>query len=89
VVFVTPLFADEELKAAAAMGFSAINRLHSVRVEGLNEPGIGGIITSKLAAAGINLRGYSGAVIGTRFVLHIAFDDSKLQEQAIQVIGSV
>ncbi len=89
VVFVTPLFADEELKAAAAMGFSAINRLHSVRVEGLNEPGIGGIITSKLAAAGINLRGFSGAVIGMRFVLHIAFDNSQLQEKAIQVIGSI
>ena len=89
VVFVTPLFGDDELKAAATMGFSAINRLHSVRVEGVNEPGIGGIITSKLGAAGINIRGFSGAVIGTRFVLHIAFDNAQLQEKAIQVIGSI
>jgi hypothetical protein len=89
VVFVTPLSGDEELKAATAIGFSAINRLHSVRVEGVNEPGIGGIITGRLAAAGINLRGFSGAVIGIRFVIHLAFDSSELQEKAIRVIKEI
>ncbi len=89
VVFVTPLFGDEELKAATAIGFSSINRLHSVRVEGVNEPGIAGMISTKLAAAGINLRGLSGAVIGTRFVLHLAFDTSQIQEKAIQVIKGI
>ncbi len=89
VVFVTPLSGDAELKAATAIGFSAINRLHSIRVEGVNEPGIGGIVTTKLAEAGINLRGFSGAVIGTRFVLHLAFDNSQLQEKAIQVIKGI
>jgi len=89
VVFVTPLSGDAELKAATAIGFSAINRLHSVRVEGVNEPGIGGIITNQLATAGINIRGFSGAVIGTRFVLHLAFDTSQDQEKAIQVIKGI
>ncbi len=89
VVFVTPLFGDDELKAATAIGFSSINRLHSVRVEGVNEPGIAGMISTKLAAAGINLRGLSGAVIGTRFVLHLAFDTSQIQEKAIQVIKGI
>jgi hypothetical protein len=85
-VFVTPLRGDAELKAASEIGFSAINRLHSVRVEGENQPGIGGKITDKLAKAGINLRGFSGAVIGKRFVLHLAFDTSEIQEKAIQTI---
>ena len=89
VVFVTPLSGDAELKAATAIGFSAINRLHSVRVEGVNEPGIGGTITNQLATAGINIRGFSGAVIGTRFVLHLAFDTSQDQEKAIQVIKGI
>ena len=89
VVFVTPLSGDAELKAATAIGFSAINRLHSVRVEGVNEPGIGGIITNQLATAGINIRGFSGAVIGTRFDLHLAFDTSQDQEKAIQVIKEI
>jgi len=86
VVFVTPLRGDAEMKAASEIGFSAINRLHSVRVEGENQPGIGGRITDKLAKAGINLRGFSGAVIGKRFVLNLAFDSSEIQEKAIQMI---
>jgi hypothetical protein len=86
VVFVTPLQGDAELKAASEIGFSAINRLHSLRIEGENQPGIGGKITDKLARVGINLRGFSGAVIGKRFVLHLAFDSLELQEKAIQVI---
>jgi hypothetical protein len=89
VVFVTPLSGDAELKAATAIGFSVINRLNSVRVEGENQPGIGGIITTRLAAAGINLRGFSGAVIGTRFVIHLAFDTPQLQEKAVQVIKEI
>jgi len=86
VVFVTPLRGDAELKAASEIGFSAINRLHSVRVEGENQAGIAGKITDKLAGRGINLRGFSGAVVGKRFVLHLAFDTLELQEKAIQAI---
>jgi hypothetical protein len=89
VVFVTPLRGDAELKAASEIGFYAINRLHSVRVEGENQPGIGGKITDLLAKAGINLRGFSGAVIGRRFVLHLAFDTSDIQEKAIQTIQKI
>jgi len=86
VMFVTPLRGDTELKAASGIGFSATNRLHSVRVEGENQPGVGGKLTDKLAKAGINLRGFSGAVVGKRFVLHFAFDTSEIQEKAIQTI---
>ena len=86
VMFATPLRGDAELKAASALGFSAGNRLHSVRVEGDNQPGIGGKITDLLAKAGINLRGFSGAVVGKRFVLHLAFDTAEIQEKAIQVV---
>jgi len=86
VVFVTPLRGDAELKAASEIGFSAINRLHSVRVEGENQAGIAGTITDKLAGRGINLRGFSGAVVGRRFVLPLAFDTLELQEKAIEAI---
>jgi len=86
VMFVTPLRGDAELKAASEIGFSSNNRLHSVRVEGENQAGIAGKITDKLAKAGINLRGFSGAVVGKRFVLHLAFDTPGLQEKAIQAI---
>jgi hypothetical protein len=86
VMFVTPLRGDAELKAASGIGFSAANRLHSLRVEGENVKGLAGKISGKLGEAGINLRGFSGALIGKRFVLHIAFDTADLQEKAIRII---
>ena len=89
VVFVTPLRGDAELKAASEMGFSAGNRLHSLQVEGENAKGLAGMISEKLGAAGINLRGFSGAVIGKRFVLHIAFDTAELREKAIGIIKEI
>jgi len=85
-MFVTPLRGDAELKAASEVGFSAANRLHSLRVEGENVKGLAGMISEKLGAAGINLRGFSGAVIGKRFVLHIAFDTAELREKALGII---
>jgi hypothetical protein len=86
VMFVTPLRGDAELKAASEIGFSAGNRLHSIRVEGENVKGLAGKVSGKLGSAGINIRGFSGAVIGKRFVLHIAFDTAELREKAIGII---
>jgi len=86
VMFVTPLRGDAELKAASATGFSAANRLHSIRVEGENVKGLAGKVSEKLGAAEINMRGFSGAVIGKRFVLHIAFDSADAQEKATRII---
>jgi hypothetical protein len=73
VVFLTPLRGDAEVAAAANLGFHVTNSVHSVRIEGKNEPGIAAKLTSKLAKAGINLRGFSAAVIGARFIIYIGF----------------
>ena len=40
VVFVTPLRGDEQIAAAAQVGFATTNSLHSVRIEGPNKAGI-------------------------------------------------
>ena len=86
VVFVTPLRGDREIEAAGDLGFSATNRMHSVRVEGKNEPGIAAKVTQKVGQAGLNLRGFSGAVIGTQFVLHLAFDRAEDAQKAIALL---
>ncbi len=86
VVFVTPLRGDAEIEAASELGFAATNRLHSVRVEGRNERGIAGKLTQKVADAGLNLRGFSGAVIGTQFVLHLAFDTTETAQKAVALL---
>jgi hypothetical protein len=77
VVFVTPLRGDREVRAASALGFDVTRSLHELRVEGENKPGVAAALTGKLAKAGINLRGFSAAVIGTRFILYIGLDTSE------------
>src|SRR5512137_1453016 len=56
VVFVTPLRGDKEIKAATTEGFNISNHLHSVEVEGRNEPGIAAKVAQKIGQAGLNLR---------------------------------
>ena len=67
-------------------GFAVTSHLHSLRVEGTNEPGIAAKVAQKVAQAGLNLRGFSGAVIGTQFVLHLAFDTTEATQKAIAVL---
>lgn len=74
VVFVTPLKGARQLRAAKKLGFVKTKSLNSVRVEGRDRPGLGAIITAALASKGVNLRGLSAAVIGRKFVLHLALD---------------
>jgi len=77
IVFVTPLRGDREVRAAATLGFDVTRSLHELRVEGENKPGIAANLTEKLAAAGINLHGFSAAVIGARFIIYFSFDSSE------------
>jgi hypothetical protein len=86
VVFVTPLQGDKEIRAAFSLGFSVTRSLRSVRVEGENKPGIAAELAEKLAEAGINLRGFSGAVIGKKFILYIGFDADQDIEKAVAVL---
>ncbi len=87
VVFITPIRGDREVRAAAQLGFSLTSHLNSVRIEGQNEPGIAAKLTQKLGKAGINLRGLNASVIGTRFVVHLAFDTPDQAQKAIKLLS--
>ena len=89
VVFVTPLRGDREVEAATQVGFSATQSLHSLRVEGTNEAGIGATVTRKLGEAGVNLRGLSAAVLGTRFIMYLAFDSSDDAARAAGILETL
>ena len=86
VVFVTPVAGAAQVSAAEKAGFHKSKSLHSVRVEGLDQPGLGAKMTKKLAAKGINVRGFSAAVIGKRFVLHLALDSAADAAKAMRVL---
>ncbi len=89
VVFVTPLRGDREVQAAASVGFQVTSSLRSVRVEGLNEPGIAAKLSKMVGDAGISIRGLSAAVLGTRFVLHIGVDSAEDEETTIKLLSGL
>ena len=86
VVFVTPLRGDREVAAAATLGFNVTNSVQSVRVEGDNKPGVAAEVTEKLAAEGVNIRGFSAAVIGARFIFYIGFDTAEDAIKAVNIL---
>jgi hypothetical protein len=88
VVFVTPLRGDVEVRAAATLGFNVTTSLKSLRVEGDNKPGIASKLTEKMAVSGINLHGFSAAVIGAKFIMYISFDTAEDAERAAKVLSS-
>ena len=88
VVFVTPLREDREIQAAREEGFSVSCHMHSVRAEGQNEPGIAAKVAKRVGEAGLKLRGFCGTVIGSRFVLHLAFDTAADAQRAVTVLES-
>jgi len=86
VVFVCPLRGDREISAAAELGFNVTNSMHSVCIQGESRPGVAAALTEKLAGEGINLRGFSAAVIGTRFIIYIALDNEEDAARAVDIL---
>jgi hypothetical protein len=89
VAFVTPLRGDREVRAATAAGFAVTSSLHSVRVEGPDEPGVAATLAKAIGDAGINVRGFSGAVLGTRFVAHVGVDSAEDQEAVVKLLSEL
>lgn len=75
VVFVCPLSGVRQCRAAVNHGFFRTNGMHSVRVEGLDAPGMATRLTRALAKAGLNLRGFTATAIGRKFIAYLALDD--------------
>ena len=86
VVFITPIRGDREVEAASTLGFNLTSSVDAVRVEGDNKPGAAARLTQLVADAGIDVRGFSVAVIGTRFIAYIGFDSTSDAETAISII---
>ena len=46
-------------------------------------------LAAQLAAAGLNLRGFSAAVLGTQFILYIGLDSAEDAAKALTVLQAV
>jgi len=89
VVFVTPIQGDREMVAAAIAGFNVTQKQHCVRVLGRNQRGIAAALAEELAGAGINLCGFSAAVIGPQFVAYVAVDSQAEADHATAVLQAI
>jgi hypothetical protein len=88
VMFVTPIKGAAQIKVAREVGFAKSESLHTVRVEGPNKAGYGVNIAEALAAQGMNLRGFTAAAIGTKFVAHLALDSKTDATKAMRILRS-
>ena len=86
VVFVTPIRGAKQLKAAKKAGFKKARSLHGLRVSCSDKRGLGAKLTTVLAEAGINLRGFSGAAIAKKAVFHLAFDTNAAAGKAATLL---
>jgi len=86
VVFVAPLQGEQEIRAAARVGFNVSPTVHSVRVMGRDQMGIIAQLTQLLADGGINLRGVSSAVLGTQFIAYLAVNSLADAEKAMDIL---
>lgn len=88
VVFVTPID-GAAVRAAQAAGFQKTDSLHTVEVQGPDKAGQGAAIMQALANGGLNLRGVSGAAIGSSFVGYVALDTEQDAAKAVKLLSAV
>jgi hypothetical protein len=74
VIFLAPIVGPEQVEAARAAGLAPARDIAMLCVEGDNRPGLGFEMMSRLAVAGINLRGLSISTVGERVAAYLAFD---------------
>jgi hypothetical protein len=74
VMFVTPIQGAKQTGAAGAAGFTRTTSLHTLRIEGPDKIGQASRVATSLAEHGLNLRGFSAAALGKKFICYVAFD---------------
>jgi hypothetical protein len=89
IIFLAPITGPEQTQAAKAAGLAPAIDIAMLCVEGDNRPGIGYEIMSRLAVAGLNLRGLSISSLGERFAAFLAFDNADVATMAVQVLADV
>ena len=89
VVFLTPIKGGKQTRAAKAAGFMKTGNLFTLRIEGKDKPGMGARLSQKLAAARINLRGFSAAAIHGQFVAYVAVDTAAAAIKALRVLKAL
>jgi hypothetical protein len=89
VLFLAPITGPEQVQAARTVGLGPALDVAMLCVEGHNRGGIGFDLMSRLAVAGINLRGLSISSLGDRFIAYLAFDNADIATQAVRLLADL
>jgi hypothetical protein len=89
VIFLAPITGEEQMAAARKAGLGPALDVAMLCVEADTRPGISYDIMSKLAIAGINLRGLSVSCVGKRFAAYLAFDNLDTLTMAVQILATM
>ncbi len=90
-VFVSPLKGKKQQNAARDVGLLPAVGINALRIEGPDRQGLGAEISRCVAAADINLRGVSVAIIGRKAIFYLAFKtegEAKAAAKAIRKLLS-
>ena len=87
VVFLAPLQGAAQIQAAEEALLTKAARMHTLRISGPNQSGLGELITRSVADEGLNLRGLSAASIDGKSVTYLRFrnaDDAERAKMALK-----
>lgn len=86
MIFLAPISGPEQIQAARSVELAPALDVAMLCVTGENHAGIGYEIMSRLAIAGVNLRGLSISAVGHQFAAYLAFDNPDNATMALQVL---
>src|SRR5262245_36094716 len=88
-MFLAPIVESVHVQAAKEAGLTPARDISMLCVEGDNRAGIGYDIMSRIAVAGINLRGLTVSIINHRYAAYLAFDNADDVTMAIQLLATL
>jgi len=89
VIFLAPVTGPEQIQAARDAQLGPALDSVMLCVEGDQRPGISYDLMSRLAIAGINLRGLSISATAGRFAAYLAFDDPDVATTALRILATI
>jgi hypothetical protein len=88
-IFLAPITDPDHIQAAKDAGLTPARDIAMLCVEGDNRTGIGYEIMSRIAVAGINLRGISVSTFQHHYLSYLAFDNADDLTMAIQLLATL
>jgi hypothetical protein len=89
ILFLAPIVGPEQVAAAHEAGLAPARDVAMLCVEGDNRPGVGYEMMSRLAVAGINLRGLSISTVADRLAAYLAFDSPDSAALGRQILATL